>query len=243
MKMRRLFWLLLVFVSIFLFTSCGKGTAVDIEDLGPAKEGILLANIGGEPYYYDPVYLFKLTDGAFPVEPDSIDKKKALLFELAYLKMSEQGCTITDEWVEKDIKLRKMTAAGWNDSLAETEDSLEKRIKEGTVSEEDIASEKQELEELKVYVARYYELRAECIENAGLTEKEYWQEALPYIKKNFYVFKYSSTRMEKYIDQNEESVSGEYGDWPNEKYEEYYFGEFDELVEKYHVELIDADLL
>ncbi len=242
MKMRRLFWLLLVFVSIFLFTSCGKGTAVDIEDLGPAKEGILLANIGGEPYYYDPVYLFKLTDGAFPVEPDSIDKKKALLFELAYLKMSEQGCTITDEWIQHEIESRQLNASIGKDTLADMEDSLNHSIEVGTASDESIARQKQELEDYEALTMRYYELRTECIENAGLTEEEYWQENMPYLKKGLYIWKYNSLRAEELMEKRKEATDGEYENWTNEKEEEYLLGEFDELVEKYQVELIDADL-
>ncbi len=168
---------------MFSMSGCG-GEEISLDDLKPT-EGILLATIDGEPYYYDPIYIFKVTGGAFPQVPDTEEKKRALVLELAYMESVGRGDTISDDSVAKEFEMRKMTVAGWEDSITSWEESLEERIERGVVTEETIAQEEKELLELRDYVQRYDKIWSQCTEEAGITEEEYW-EGLPLTyKKEF----------------------------------------------------------
>lgn len=203
------------------------------------QEGLLLAYIHGEPYYYDPVYLYKLTDGAFPAEPAVIDKKKALFYELAYLESKDKCTTVGQTRLKKEIELRKYSVANWDDVLKEAEASLKENRNNKAYSAEDIAEQERDLAEDEEYVPRYYELWSLCTEGAGITEEEYWQVNKAYFKKGLLVAAYCSERYRRYFQKAE---NGEIKFDSDYYYNEYLMKDFDNLVEKYQVEIVDQDL-
>lgn len=239
-------WKFIVSLCIILFFVCLSGAYlyynrtinVSVDDCEPT-EGILLAYVDGQPYYYDSLYLYKLTDGAFPEEPSIIDKKKALFYELAYLESISDGNTVSEKMLKDEIEIRKYNVQNWSDTLAKAEASLEENMNSDTYSAESISNEKEEVAELKEYVQQYCELWTECTEGEGITDTEYWQTNLPYLKKGILVASYYSTQMDDYLQkiENQEEMSNVdcFSD-------SFYLQNFDELVEKYQVEIIDSDL-
>ncbi len=203
------------------------------------QEGLLLAYIDGEPYYYDPVYLYKLTDGAFPAKPAVVDKKKALFFELAYLESKDKATTVSQTRLKKDIELRQYSVANWDDALREDEKSLKENRNQDIYSAEEIAEQEKNLAETKSYVSRYYELWSLCTEGAGITGEEYWQVNKAYFKKGLLVAAYCSERYSRYFQKAE---NGEIKFDLDYYYNEYLMKDFDNLVEKYRVEIVDQDL-
>lgn len=212
---------------------------ISVADCEP-KEGLLLAYIDGKPYYYDPVYLYKLTDGAFPEKPEAIDKKKALFYELAYLESIDNGDTVSQKRLKKEIEIRKYSVAHWDDSLKEYEDDVEKMRTATGYSAENIAQAEQELVETEQYVQRYYQLWTACTEDDGITEAEYWQMNDPYFKKGILVAAYGSAQLNEYLQETEkQGDTAEHSDCFSD---EFLLQNFDALVKKYQVEIVDPDL-
>lgn len=206
------------------------------------REGLLLAYIDGEPYYYDPVYLYQLTDGAFPAKPTLADKKKALFFELAYLEAKEKGTTVSQTRLKKEIELRKYSVASWDDALKKDEASLEENRNNGAYSDEDIAEQEEYLTEIKGYVSRYYELWAACTEGAGITEEEYWQVNKAYFKKGILVMVYCSAQLDAYFQKIKQQDAVEHTEPVDPYSDAFLLQNFAKLVQKYQVELVDQDL-
>jgi hypothetical protein len=206
---------------------------------GPAQEGILLAYIDGEPYYYDPVYIFKLIDGAFLEEPDVEDKKKALFSELAYLQSVSDGNTVSQDEIEIEIERRKYNVANWDDVLVDEEESLKETTNGNVYDGESLSETKEEFAFIKQYVTRYYELWSECTEGEGIDEDAYWQINRPYFKKGLLILTYYSQRFTEYVDM---AQNGECSFDMDYFSGEYVMKEFADLVEKYQVEIVDADL-
>ncbi|HMM07153.1 MAG TPA: hypothetical protein PKD52_10895 [Clostridiales bacterium] len=205
------------------------------------QEGLLLAYIDEKPYYYDPVYLYKLTDGAFPAKPAVVDKKKALFYELAYLESKDKGTTVSQTRLKKEIELRKYSVANWDDVLKEAEASFKENKNNKAYSAEDIAEQERDLAEDEEYVPRYYELWSLCTEDAGITEEEYWQVNKAYFKKGILVAAYGSAQLNAYLQKIENQDAVEHTEPTDPFSDAFLLQNFTKLVEKYQVELVDPD--
>ena len=241
-------YLLIIGICAFLFLVGGgiylyevRSSHISVASCEP-QEGLLLAYIDEIPYYYDPVYLYKLTDGAFPAKPAVIDKKKALFFELAYLESKDKGTTVSQTRLKKEIELRKYSVANWDDVLKEAEASLKEKRNNKAYSAEDIAEQERDLAEDEAYVPRYYELWSLCTEGAGITEEEYWQVNKAYFKKGILVAAYGSAQLNAYLQKIENQEVVEDTDPIDCFSDEFLLQNFAELVEKYQVEVVDQDL-
>lgn len=222
--------LLLITMVILICTACSNEKTEthverkDYEEPKTAETELLLAFIDGKPYYYDPIYLFKLTNSVFPEEPTIIEKKTTFLMELAILEIRGTGLEISDSFVE-DETLRRSE---------EHKITIEMEQAQQDSSEIDHITE-EEIEQLE----RYQILQKECAGKYG-NEAEYLKHMVLYIEKYYYYFKYSSQKMLEFREMQESS-----GDFSNydDRYLEFLLSDFDELVEKYHVEIVDDTLL
>ncbi len=214
---------------------------ISVTDCKPA-EGPLLAYIDGEPYYYDPVYIYKLIEDALPGEPNVANKKKALFYELAYLESLDKGNTVSRTRLKKEIEIRQYNVANWNNALKEAEASVKENRNNEAYSAESIVEQGKELAELEEYVPRYYELWSLCTKDAGITEAEYWQVNKAYFKKGILVGVYCSAQLNAYLQkiENQEVVNDT--DSIDCFSDEFLLQNFVELVEKYQVEIVDQDL-
>lgn len=89
------------------------------------------------------------------------------------------------------------------------------------------------------YVQRYDELWAVCTKGAGITEEKYWQINTPYFKKGILIAAYCSAQVEDYIQKIKNQESEDNMDCFSD---EFLLKNFDALVEKYQVEIVDTDL-
>ncbi len=234
--------ILLTLNAYFLYIYFHETKNISVTNCKPGK-GLLLADIDGEPYYYDPIYLFKLTDGAFSKQPDEKEKKMALFYELAYMESVSRENTVTKERLEQEIEFRKQNVEGWDNSQQELEDNLQSMQSSNDYSEDSILQQEKYVEEMSVYVQRYYELLSACTKGAGISEEAYWQEVVPYIKKGCYVALYCDERYEEY---KKKAQAGELEEEEMDQGEDaplaYMMGDFSNLIQKYNVEIIDGDL-
>ncbi|HMM07005.1 MAG TPA: hypothetical protein PKD52_10120 [Clostridiales bacterium] len=218
--------LLLITMVVLICTACSNEKTdthkelIDYEEPKTTETDLLLAFIDGKPYYYDPIYLFKLTNSVFPEEPTIIEKKTTFLMELAILEIRGTGLEISDSFVE-DETLRRSE---------EHKITIEMEQEQQDSSEIDNITEEQ--------LERYQILQKKCAGKYG-NEKEYLKHMGLYIEK-YYYFKYSSQKMLEFREMQKSS-----GDFSNydDRYLEFLRSDFDELVKKYHVEIVDDTLL
>ena len=227
-------FVLVAVVAGALYMIFAKTIYIPVKDCNPEK-GILLAYIDGEPYYYDRVYLFKVLNAALPENPNAEEKKTALFSELAYLESVDDGNTVSYERLQKEIEIRKANASGWDDALEELKNAVTSMKNNGTYSAEDISEQEETLAEMEDYVQRYRGLWSQCTKGAGITEAQYWQKNLAYFKKGVYITKYTAKRGQDYIAMQEEENFESGG-------QQYVMADFNKLVKKYHVEIVDKDL-
>lgn len=222
--------LLLITMVLLICISCSNEKTETHEELKDYEEpkttetDLLLAYIDGKPYYYDPVYLFKLTNGVFPEEPTIIEKKTTLLMELAILEIRGTGLEISYSFIE-DETLRRSE---------EHKITIELEQEQQDSSEIDSITE----EEIK-QLERYQILQKKCAEKYG-NEEEYLKHMSLYIEKYYYYFKYSSQKMLEFREM--QNSSGDFSNY-DDRYLEFLLSDFDELVKKYNVEIVDHTLL
>lgn len=205
----------LICLFIVVLTACKlEGQGVEkVDDIWPT-EGILLAYIDGKPYYYDPAYIFKLDHAAVLEPPDTTNKKVFLINELFVMETYE-GAEVPDTWVANKIKLRKLITKSWQDILDDPTANTEEMVEEAK---------------------RFMEVWKICVNQAG-GEERYWQKVVPYIEKEYYVTLYVTPLAEEYIDDRKTFFTEEH-DYIND----YLLRDYDELLAKYNVEIVDEDL-
>ena len=210
---------------------------ISTKDCHP-KDGVVLANIDGEPYYYDPVYLFKVMGGAMPEKPNAEEKKTALYLELAYLEAISEGETVSYAQLQREIKIRKAAISDWDDTLTQLQDDITASKADGSSSPQSIAEEERQLAEMKSYVQRFRTLWQECTKGNGMTASQYWKENTAYLKKGILINHYTAKRTQEYI--AELAKAGK--DYSEDGVHQYLLANFDQLAEKYHVEIVDEEL-
>lgn len=224
-------------VAWLLYLADTKTIYISTKDCRP-KDGVVLANIDGKPYHYDPVYLFKVMGYAMPENPNTEEKRTALYMELAYFEAISEGETASYAQLQREVKIRKAAISNWDDTLTQLQDDITTSKADGSSSPQSITEEEQQLAEMKSYVQRFRTLWQECTEGSGITASQYWKENAAYLKKGILINHYTAKRTQMYIDE----LTKEDKEYSEDGARQYLLANFDQLIEKFHVEIIDKDL-
>lgn len=137
------------------------------ENILPA-EGFPLCEIQGEPYYYNPEYLFRITASVFPEEPTEEEMTCAVYYELAYLEMLSNDAYVSVDRVENEIKERR---------------GLEKTAEK--VLDDPNADASQ-----RAYYEKYMAMLTACAEKEGTSTTVFWDDISPYVEKGILIEMY-----------------------------------------------------
>lgn len=165
----------LIFLAVILFVGALIALSNDEkpENVLPS-EGLLLCEIEGQSYYYNTEYLFKITSKVFPEEPTALEKKHAVLYEMAYREMVNDGAYISVDRVENEIKERRGLEKAAEDSLADPECEGADRI----------------------FYENYLAMLNACAEKSGTITRVFWDDHTPYVEKGLLITTYCGEELD-----------------------------------------------